>query len=72
MSRTKLGILNEQKAILTAAVDTLIDAKASIDQAIEKLVEDIEKVRIDIGAEMISIDCQLRHDLLHMQLEESE
>lgn len=72
MARTKLGLMQEHKAMLTAAVDSLIDAKHGIDVAIDKLVDDIEKLRADIAGELVSIDGQIRHDLMHMQLEDGE
>lgn len=72
MARTKLGLLQEHKAVLTAAVDSLIDAKAGIDKAIDKLVGDIEEVRGEIAREMSALDTQFRNDALHMKLEDSE
>jgi predicted nucleic acid-binding Zn-ribbon protein len=51
--RTRIGTLQEQKAVYESAIDTLLDSKAEIDKTIDALLEKVEQVRDEIRLELL-------------------
>ena len=71
-TRTKVGLLQEQKAMLISVLDSLTLAKQNIDQTMDNLLTELEDTKIALGLEMVEAEAKYRMETIHMSLEDGE